>query len=137
MNLRIVTPLAVVIEEDGVRALRAEDASGSFGILPGHADFLTSLAIAAIRWLPVDGPSRYAAIRGGVLTVEHGQSITIATREAVIGTDLGTLDEAVLDRFRTELEAERTERVEATRLHLTAIRQIMRHLRPGAPGGLP
>jgi F-type H+-transporting ATPase subunit epsilon len=34
MRLRIVTPLSVVIDEDGVLALRAEDATGSFGILP-------------------------------------------------------------------------------------------------------
>ncbi len=45
MRLRITTPLAVVIDEDAVLALRAEDASGSFGIQPLHADFLTSLAI--------------------------------------------------------------------------------------------
>ncbi len=49
MRLRIITPLAVVVDEDGVLALRAEDASGSFGILPGHADFLTSLAISVVE----------------------------------------------------------------------------------------
>ena len=47
MRLRIVTPLSVVIDEEGVLALRAEDATGSFGILPHHADFLTSLLF---RW---------------------------------------------------------------------------------------
>jgi F-type H+-transporting ATPase subunit epsilon len=30
--------------------LRAEDASGSFGILPGHAPFLTALAISIVSW---------------------------------------------------------------------------------------
>ncbi len=45
MRLRIVTPLAVVVDESDVTALRAEDESGSFGILPHHADFLTSLTI--------------------------------------------------------------------------------------------
>ena len=50
MRLRIITPLSVVVDEDGVLALRAEDATGSFGILPRHADFLTSLAISVVSW---------------------------------------------------------------------------------------
>ena len=44
MKLTIVTPLAVIIETDGVVHLRAEDETGAFGILSGHADFLTALA---------------------------------------------------------------------------------------------
>ena len=55
MRLRIITPLAVVVDEDGVLALRAEDATGGFGILPGHADFLTSLAISVVSWTGADG----------------------------------------------------------------------------------
>jgi F-type H+-transporting ATPase subunit epsilon len=50
MKLRIITPLDVVVDEDGVMALRAEDASGGFGILPRHADFLTSLTISVVGW---------------------------------------------------------------------------------------
>jgi F-type H+-transporting ATPase subunit epsilon len=130
MRLRIITPLAVVIDEDDVLAMRAEDASGGFGILPGHADFLTSLAISVVRWKRSDGTRRYCAVRRGVLTVTAGRDIAIATREAIAGDDLATLDDIVLDRFRADLETERTERVESTRLQLNAIRQIMRHLRP-------
>ena len=135
MRLRIVTPLAVVIDEDGVLALRAEDASGSFGILPGHADFLTSLAISVVGWKAADGARRYCAVRRGVLTVSAGQSIDIATREAVPGDDLATLDETVLGTFRADLEMERTERVESTRLQLNAIRQIVGRLRPAGRRG--
>ena len=45
-----------------VVSVRAEDASGSFGILPGHADFLTSLAPSVVRWRRRDG--RAAFLRG-------------------------------------------------------------------------
>ena len=64
-------------------------------------------------------------MRRGVLSVTGGQEIAIATREAVPGDDLATLDETVLARFRADTEAERTERVDSTRLQLNAIRQIM------------
>jgi F-type H+-transporting ATPase subunit epsilon len=139
MKLRIVTPLSVVVDEDGVLALRAEDCSGGFGILPRHADFLTSLVISIVSWKSGDGKRRYCAVRRGVLSVTGGEAIAIATREAVAGDDLLTLDQTVLSRFRADIETERTERVESTRLQLNAIRQIMRHLRPdgrGATGSL-
>ena len=135
MRLRIVTPLAVVVEEEGVVALRAEDASGSFGVLPGHADLLTSLAISVVSWRSADGARRFCAVRRGVLTVTAGSDIDIATREAVAGDDLATLDETVLGSFRAALETERTERVESTRLQLSAIRQIVGRLRPAARRG--
>jgi F-type H+-transporting ATPase subunit epsilon len=135
MKLRIVAPLSVVVDEDGVLALRAEDASGSFGILPGHADFLTCLVISVVSWRSGNGTRHYCAVRRGVLSVTGGRDIAIATREAVVGDELSTLDEMVLHRFRADLERERTEHVASTRLQLNAIRQIMRHLRPDGARG--
>ena len=135
MRLRITTPLSVVVDEDGVLALRAEDASGSFGIQPRHADLLTSLAISVVTWKSGDGTRHYCAVRRGVLAVTAGQEIAIATREAVRGDDLATLDQTVLRRFRDDIETERSERVESTRLQLNAIRRIVSRLRPDGPGG--
>jgi F-type H+-transporting ATPase subunit epsilon len=135
MRLRIITPLAVIVDETGVLALRAEDATGGFGILPRHADFLTSLAISVVGWRSADGARHYCAVRRGVLSVTGGADVAIATREAVTGDDLANLAETVLSRFRADLETERTERVEGTRLQLNAIRQIMRHLRADRHGG--
>lgn len=130
MRLRIVTPFLIVVDEDRVRALRAEDASGSFGILPGHADFLTRLAISVVSWKTAGGALRYCAVRRGILSVTAGRDIAIATREAIPGDDFATLGETVLERFRADSEIERQEHVESTRLQLMAIRQIMRRLRP-------
>jgi F-type H+-transporting ATPase subunit epsilon len=135
MKLRIVTPLAVVVDEDAVTALRAEDASGGFGVLPHHADFLTSLVVSVVSWKNAGGAQRYCAVRHGVLSVTGGLEIAIATREAIVGDDLATLDETVLSRFRADIETERTARVESARLQLNAIRQIMRHLSPSGRGG--
>ena len=128
MKLTITTPLSVVVEEDGVLVLSAEDASGGFGIQPHHADFLTSLAVAVVSWKSGNDTRHYCAVRGGVLTVTAGREIAIATREAVMGEDLATLDQKILGRFEVEADAERTERVDSTRLQLSAIRQIVSHL---------
>ncbi|MEY9180563.1 F0F1 ATP synthase subunit epsilon [Bradyrhizobium sp. USDA 313] len=136
MKLSIVTPLSIVIEEDGVLAVRAEDATGSFGILPRHADFVTSLAISVVTWQSRNGTRHYCAVRRGVLSVVGGDEVVIATREAVPGDDLIILDKTVLARFHADLESERTENVESTRLRLNAIRQMMHHLRPGHRAGV-
>ena len=135
MRLRITTPLAVVIDTDGITAFQGEDASGSFGILSGHTDFLTTLAISVIRWTDGEGVKHYCAVRRGVLTVTGGNDIAVATREAVPGDNLETLATTILAHFHTEMEEERSGRTESTRLQLNAIRQIIRHLRPGETPG--
>ncbi|MCF8485019.1 MAG: F0F1 ATP synthase subunit epsilon [Rhodobacteraceae bacterium] len=128
MSLRIVTPLAIILNEPAI-SLRAVDDSGSFGILPGHADFLTRLSISVVTWTAQDGTTHYCAVRGGALTVRGGK-VAIATREAVVGDDLQTLDHAVLARFRTELDEERVEHIETTRLQLDVMRQMVARLQP-------
>lgn len=136
MRLRIVTPLSVVLDED-VDSLRAEDESGTFGVLPGHAPFLTALAISIVSWRKADVEG-FCAVRGGVLTVGGGVSATsvdIATREAVPGDDLATLDAEVLARFQSDADEERTEHVETVRLQLNAIRRMVSRLKAGSDAG--
>ncbi|MDJ0929743.1 F0F1 ATP synthase subunit epsilon [Breoghania sp.] len=125
MRLVIVSPLQIVVDEPNIASLRAEDASGSFGILPGHTDFLTSLTVSVVRWRNRDGKRHFCAVRSGVLTVSDGTTVSIATREAVPGDDLDTLDTIVIERFRSELAVERTQNVEAIRLHLDMIRRLV------------
>lgn len=132
ISLRIMTPLAIIVDQPA-DSLRAMDASGSFGILPGHADFLTRLAVSVVSWTAPDGAARFCAVRGGALTVNAGQ-VAIATREAVTGDDLATLDREVLARFRAEMDEERVEHVETTRLHLSAMRQMLARLQPKPRG---
>ena len=134
MRLRITTPLAVIVDEDGVQIVAAEDESGGFGIQPHHADFLTSLVIAVVSWKSADGARHYCAVRGGVLTVARGFDVSIATREGIAGDNLATLDQTIMARFREDAETERAEHFDSTRLQLNAIREIVRHLRPASAG---
>ncbi len=130
MRLLITTPTAIVVDESDVYAIRAEDESGGFGILPGHADFLTVLTISVVSWRRANGDQRFCAVRRGVFTVSGGRQVAVATREALIGTDLQELEGAVLEGFRSAAEAEQTARTEALKLEMRAIRQIVRYLRP-------
>lgn len=137
MRLRIVTPLSVVVEEEA-DSLRAKDASGSFGIRPGHAPFLTALSVSILSWTSA-GVERLCALRGGVLTVTPSTTgattVAIATREAVLGEDLATLDAEVLARIQSDADEEHVEHVEAMRLQMNAVRQMISRLRQGADTG--
>jgi F-type H+-transporting ATPase subunit epsilon len=144
VRLRVTTPLAVVVDADGVTHLRAEDETGAFGILPGHADFLTALAVSVASWRDGRGVEHHIALRGGMLEVRGGDTIAIAAPEAVAGDDLRCLEAEVLAGFRRQIAGEQAARTDAQRLYLAAIRQIIRFLRaeraatvPGAPAGAP
>ncbi len=134
MNLLITTPFAVVVAERDVAAVRAEDESGSFGILDGHADFLTALTVSVVSWHHADNRQRFCAVRRGVLSVTNGHEVAIATREAIADDDLGHLEHGVLTQFREAVEAEQATRTESLHLQMRAIRRIVRYLRPDPVG---
>jgi len=131
LALTIATPMRVLVETRA-EMLRAEDESGSFGILPGHTDLLTALPASVVRWQEPDGKRRFCALRGGMLTVTEGARVAIACREGIVGDDLGALEAEVAKLRAEEEDADRRARVEEMRLHAGAVRQLMRYLRPGA-----
>ena len=134
MRLLIATPTAIVVNESNVSSVRAEDDSGSFGILQGHADLLTALNISIVTWRAAGHRTRYCAVRRGVLSVAGGADVEIATREAIAGDDLDRLEEIVLNEFRRRNETERAMRTESLQLQMKAIRQIVQYLRPDRRG---
>lgn len=136
MRLLITTPTAIVVDESNVLSIRAEDDSGSFGILQGHENLLTALSVSIVSWHGVDGDARYCAVRRGVLSVAGGAEVAIATREAIPGDDLDRLEEVVLSQFHERTEGERASRTESLRLQMKAIRQIVRYLHPDRPGAM-
>lgn len=131
MRLLITAPTAIVVDRDVV-SVRAEDASGSFGILNGHADFLTVLEVSVVSWRTADGKSGYCAVRNGILTVSGGRDVAVATREAHVGDDLEKLEAEVLAGYRQHREAERTSRTASAKLRMQAIRHMVEALQGGS-----
>jgi len=130
LHLTVTTPSQILVASDNVVAVRAEDQSGSFGILPGHADLLTVLVPSVLRWRTADSAARFCAVRGGVFTVSSGREVAVACREGVVGDSLDDLEAKVRAVRAQELEADRKARVEQIRLHALAVRQLVRYLRP-------
>lgn len=130
MRLVITTPVSIIVDEDDVRHVRGEDATGAFGIAPGHAEFLTALEISVLSWRNGSGLEHHAALRGGVLSVID-DTVEVATRQAVGEDTLDRLGRAVLARFREEAREEEQEWVSAARLNVAMIRQLQRYLEAG------
>jgi F-type H+-transporting ATPase subunit epsilon len=130
MTLTVSSLGDVVVARDDVVALRAEDASGCFGIRTGHADLLTALDVGVVSWRYSDGSEHHCAVRRGVLHVHDGRRIDIVTREAIVDDNLDRLESTVLNEFRSREEGERSMRTESHRLELQALREIMRYLNP-------
>jgi F-type H+-transporting ATPase subunit epsilon len=135
MKLLIATPSAVIADYADIAAVRAEDESGEFGILPHHADFVTALSVSVVGWRRAGGQQGYCAVRGGLLTVSGGEDVAIATREAILGDDLASLEAVVRGKLAAEAEEERQARSHAEQFRIQAIRQIIGYLRPQASDG--
>ena len=136
MRLIVTTPTAVIVDAPDVHSVRAEDETGAFGILPGHAEFLTALAVSVVTWKDTGGSTHHVAVRGGVLTVSGGEKVEIATRDAVGEDTLERLGSAVLTRFREDAQRESESRISTTRLQLATIRQLHRYLEAGRQAGV-
>lgn len=138
MRLRVTTPVAVIEDASDIRHIRAEDETGAFGILPGHADFVTTLPTSVVSWRDAQDQEHFVVVNGGVLMVRDGGTVEIAAREAVRETELKKLDQKVLDELRLARESDEEKRTAVTRLHLATMRQIQKLLdasqRPGWPG---
>ena len=66
-NLEIITPQKIIYQQQ-VKHIRLPGVDGYFGILTGHAPFITSLAIGEIK-VDLENDTKFFATSGGVVEV--------------------------------------------------------------------
>jgi len=128
LHLLITTPQRILVDCPDVVSLRGEDASGCFGLLPGHVDYLTVLQPSVLRWRRAGGEPGFCAVRGGVLSL-CGRELRVACREGIVGERLEELEVRVSEAREAQRDSARRARVEHLRLHTRAVRQLVRYLR--------
>jgi len=92
---------------NNVTSFVGEDASGSFGILAGHARMMTSLVFGLARFRIDKNPWQYLALPGGVLYFRKNE-LSISTRRYLIDDDYERISSALQEQFvaeETELHA--------------------------------
>lgn len=91
------------MEITGVTSFVGEDASGSFGILAGHARLITSLIIGLARFRIGESAWHYLALPGAVLYF-HDNVLTLSTRHFMLDADYMRISQALQQQLLAEEE---------------------------------
>jgi F-type H+-transporting ATPase subunit epsilon len=90
-------------EITGVTSFVGEDASGSFGILAGHARMMTSLVIGLARFRAGNQAWQYLALPGAVLYF-HDNVLTLSTRRYLLDDDYMRISRVLEQQLLAEEE---------------------------------
>ncbi|GFO58710.1 ATP synthase epsilon chain [Geomonas limicola] len=102
LKVELVTPYKKVLSEE-VDEITANGALGEFGVLPGHAPFLTSLKIGELTYKK-DGALYHMAVNWGYFEVENDTvTVLVETAEKADEIDLERA-KAALGRAEAELK---------------------------------
>lgn len=87
----------------GVTSFVGEDATGSFGILAGHARMLAVLVVGLARFRVGSGGWRYLAMPGAVLYFRDNL-LTLSTRRYLLDDDYMRISQALQQQLLVEEE---------------------------------
>lgn len=86
-----------------VSSFIGEDASGSFGILAGHARMMASLIMGLARFRVGNGPWTYLAVPGAMLYFRD-DVLTLSTRRYLLDEDYTRISRALQEQLLVEEE---------------------------------
>lgn len=124
MNLKILLPFRIFAEKKGVSRIVAETPSGSFGLLPHRLDCVAALEPGILIYENESEGELYVAVDEGFL-IKTGQDVLVSVRNAIAGTDLRQLREAVEQEFLAMDEYEQNMRSAMAKLESGFIRRFV------------
>lgn len=124
MNLKVLLPSGIFTEKSGVARIVAETREGSFGLLPHRLDCVAALAPGILIYENETEGEVCVAIDEGVL-VKTGLDVFVSVRNAMGGTDLGQLREAVEREFLILNEQEQSVRFVLEKIESSFIRRMV------------
>ncbi len=123
MQLKILLPFQIFANCKDVARIVALTPSGSYGLLPQRLDCAMALAPGVLNYVTQGGLNVCVAIDQGVL-VKTGDEVLISVRNAIGGTDLGGLHEAVKREFLTIDSQEKDRRAAMVKLENALLRSM-------------
>jgi len=79
----------------------ATDASGSFGILAGHARTIASLVVGLARFRTTNAGWHYVALPGAILCFDEGV-LSLCTRRCLVGDNFERISVALREQLLAE-----------------------------------
>jgi F-type H+-transporting ATPase subunit epsilon len=123
MTLKVLLPFQIFAEKTGVSRIVAETREGSFGLLPHRLDCIAALAPGILTYENETEGQVYVAVDEGVL-VKTGLDVLVSVRNAIGGTDLGQLHQAVEREFLNLNDREQTVRSVMAKMESDLIRRL-------------
>ena len=109
MHLKVLLPFGIFAEKTGVSRIVAETRQGLFGLLPHRLDCVAAIVPGILIYEDEAEDEVYVAVDEGVL-VKTSLEVIVSVRNAIGGTDLGQLREAVEREFMHLNEREQSVR---------------------------
>jgi F-type H+-transporting ATPase subunit epsilon len=123
MNLKVLLPFKVIADKTGVSRIVAETREGSFGLLPHRRDCVAALVPGILIFETETEGEAYVAVDEGIL-VKTGPDVFVSVRNAIDGTDLGQLREAVEREFMKQDERDQDVRSVMAKLESGFLRRF-------------
>jgi F-type H+-transporting ATPase subunit epsilon len=123
MHLKILLPFGTWADKTGVSRIVADTREGSFGLLPHRLDCVAALTPGILMYEQEAEGEVYVAVDEGVL-VKTGLDVLVSVRNAIGGTDLGQLHQAVEREFVNVNEREKNVRSVTAILESDLIRRL-------------
>jgi F-type H+-transporting ATPase subunit epsilon len=123
MNLKVLLPFRIFADKTGVSRIVAQGREGSFGLLPHRLDCVAALAPGILIYKTEAEGEVFVAVDEGVL-VKTGEDVLVSVRNAIGGTDLGLLRQAVEREFLNLNEGEQNVRSVMAKMESDFIRRL-------------
>ena len=123
MTLKILLPFKIFAVQNAVTRIVAETREGAFGLLPQRLDCVAALEPGILTYEHNGLDEMYVALDEGVL-VKSGPEVLVSVRNAITGTDLRQLREAVEREFLSLDEHEQSLRSMMAKLESSFVRRF-------------
>ena len=123
INLKVLLPFRIFAEKSGISRIVAETSAGSFGLLPHRLDCVAALTPGILIYENEAEGEIFVAVDEGVL-VKTGLDVFVSVRNAIGGTDLGQLREAVEREFLNLTERQQNVRSVMMKMESGFIRRL-------------
>ena len=127
MNLKVLLPSFILLEEKGIRRIMVETDAGSIGLLPHRLDCAAVVTPGILIYETYNREERYLANDTGIL-IKYNRDVTISVRNAVKGKDLGYLQQTLQTSFFNLDEQEKKVRSVLVKLESSCIRSMQQFI---------
>jgi F-type H+-transporting ATPase subunit epsilon len=126
MNLKVLLPFQIFVQQTDVSRITAETREGSFGLLPHRLDCVAALVPGILVYEANGGNESYLAVDEGVL-VKSGAEVLISVRRAIGGTNLRELHDAVKREFLLLEQREKEVRAAISKMQAALIGRFLEY----------